>query len=180
MTSRGRGNGANLPGGNWFKWVFVLALPFGVLFAETWLNTEMLKRDLKMSTVNGQLRRLRESYDAYNVRIATLEQLDRIEVQAPDLGLVSPQPNQIKTIYYEEGRVSEAPASPPGRPILVAELEPMFPDEEPALDSTGAGERSCQTRDSNPTETGAPMGRLRETIAAACESYFGPSWRVSP
>lgn len=148
------------------RWAAVLAVPFGALFADTWLNTAMLKRDIRMSAVTEKLKRLQEEYDACKVKIATLENLERIEIEAPDLGLVPPQPNQIKTIYYQEAETAWYPAAPP---FETAESENRQSRHAPQEDSSWSSKIS-------PQQATATMARLRETIAAACESCFGPSW----
>lgn len=102
MTDRGH---AKPPGAirlSSLKWLLALVCPFAALLAETRLNTAILETDLRMGAVNAELKRLQEAQDAYNVKIATLETLVRIEIAAPDLGLVPPQPNQIRTIYYDD------------------------------------------------------------------------------
>jgi hypothetical protein len=145
----------------------VLAIPFIVLCLETRLNTAMLKRDIELGAVNAELNRLQEEYDAYNVKIATLETLDRIEIEAPDLGLVPPQPNQIKTIYYVEGEQSWSPAA---RPFEIAggSVQPAAPARPE--------DSSWSSNNSKQEEPTGPMARLREAIAAGCGSYFSLSW----
>ncbi len=112
MTGRTRPNKPGMISLPSFKWLFVLVIPFVAFFLEARLNTAVLKRDIEFGVVNAELKRLQEAYDAYNVKIATLETLDRIEIEAPDLGLIPPQPNQIKTIYYVEGDPAVNPAPP--------------------------------------------------------------------
>ncbi|MCX5770581.1 MAG: hypothetical protein NTZ09_09960 [Candidatus Hydrogenedentes bacterium] len=168
MTSRARATRTSVISLLSFKWLFVLAIPFLAFFLEARLNTTMLKRDIELGAVNAELKRLQESFDAYNVKIATLETLDRIEIEAPDLGLVPPQPNQIKTIYYVEG---DPPVSPGAPPIEIA---------------GGAGQASAPARsedsswssnnNSKQGERTSPMARLREAIAAGFGSYSSRSW----
>ena len=167
MTGRDRATRPSVISLSSLRWLFVLAIPFIVLLLETRLNTAMLKRDIELGAVNAGLKRLQEAYDAYNVKIATLETLDRIEIEAPDLGLVPPQPNQIKTIYYVEGEQSWSPAA---RPIEIADgaVQPAAP--------ASSEDSSWSSNNTKPRDPTGPMARLREAIAAGCGSYFSPSW----
>lgn len=150
-----------------FKWLFVLAIPFAAFFLEARLNTAMLKRDIELGAVNAGLKQLQETFDTYNVKIATLETLDRIEIEAPDLGLIPPQPNQIKTIYYVEGDASSSPVS---RPFDLAggTAQPAAPAPE---DSSWFSNSNSQQGE----PTGS-MARLPEAIAAGCGSSSSRSW----
>jgi hypothetical protein len=168
MMGRARATRPSLISLTSFKWVFILAIPFLAFFLEARLNTAMLKRDIELGVVNGELKRLQEAYDAYNVKIATLETLDRIEIEAPDLGLVAPQPNQIKTIYYVEGEESLRPSA---RPFEIAEgaAQPAAP----------AGTEDSSWSSNSSSKQGESMGsmaRLREAISSGCGSCFSPSW----
>ena len=167
MTGRGRASRPSVISFSSFKWLFVLAIPFLAFSLEARLNTAMLKRDIELGAVNAELKRLQEAYDAYNVKIATLETLDRIEIEAPDLGLVPPQPNQIKTLYYVEGEQSWSPAA---RPFEIAggAVQPAAPAR-----SEDSSWSSNSFKQGEPT---GPMVRLREAIAAGYGSYFSPSW----
>jgi hypothetical protein len=167
MTGRGRATCPSAISVSSLRWLFVLAIPFLVLLIETRLNTAMLKRDIERGAVNAELKRLQDAYDVYNVKIATLETLDRIEIEAPDLGLVPPQPNQIKTIYYVEGEQSWSPAA---RPFAIAG-GPVQPATRARTEDS-----SWSSNNSKPEEPTGPMARLREAIAAGCESYLSPSY----
>ncbi|HUW59509.1 MAG TPA: hypothetical protein VMZ06_00775 [Candidatus Bathyarchaeia archaeon] len=167
MTGRGRTTRPSVIPLSSLRWLFVLAIPFLVFSLEARLNTAMLKRDIELGAVNAELKRLQEEYDAYNVKIATLETLDRIEIEAPDLGLVPPQPNQIKTLYYVEGEQSWGPAA---RPFEIADgaVQPAAPER--------SEDSSWSSNNSKEGESTGPMARLREAIAAGCGSYFSLSW----
>jgi len=167
MTGRARAPRPPIIAFSSFKWLFVLAIPFLAFFLEARLNTAMLKRDIEVGAVNGQLNRLQEAFDACNVKIATLETLDRIEIQAPDLGLVPPQPNQIKTIYYVEGEQSVSPAA---RPFAIADgaAQPAAPAR-----SEDSSWSSSNSKEGGPTGS---MARLREAIAAGYGAYSSFSW----
>jgi len=167
MTGRGRATRPSVISLSSLRWLFVLAVPFLVFFLEARLNTAMLKRDIELGAVNAELKRLQEEYDAYNVKIATLETLDRIEIEAPDLGLVPPQPNQIKTIYYVEGEQAWSPAARPFE-IVGGAVQPAAPAR--------SEDSSWSSNNSKPRESTGPMARLREAIATGCGSYFSLSW----
>ena len=167
MTSRARAARPSVISLVSFKWLFVLAIPFVSFFFEARLNTAMLKRDIELGTVNAELKRLQEAYDTYNVKIATLETLDRIEVKAPDLGLIPPQPNQIKTIYYVEGDESWNSGA-----------HPFESAAGPAQDAAPAGSEESSWYSNSRFNQGEPMVRIarpREAIAGGCGSYSSRS-----
>ncbi len=82
------------------KWAIVVLIPFSVLFAETWLNTQILVKDYKKVELTTECRQLTETLNALKIKQARLENMDRMDVEAPDLGLVAPGPNQIKEICW--------------------------------------------------------------------------------
>ena len=84
------------------KWLLVLSLPFSALFFETWINTQTIENDYEMADINRRLRSLGQALDTFTVETARLEALDRIEVAAPDIGLVEPEPGQIEIVYYAD------------------------------------------------------------------------------
>ncbi len=83
------------------KWALLVIVPFSVLFTETWFNTEMIRKDYKVYDLTKQCKELAEELDALKIEQARLENMDRMDVEAPDLGLVAPGPNQIKEIYCQ-------------------------------------------------------------------------------
>ncbi len=111
---------------SWLKWLPVLILPFSVLFFETWLNVQTRVNDYELFELNQRMRELQRSLDALKVEEARLAAMDRIGVRAPDLGLVEPNPSQIKTIYRSEERDSAPPACTP--PYTVARIA-VAPEE---------------------------------------------------
>lgn len=84
------------------KWAFLVIVPFSVLFAETWFNTETIRMDYQVFEITKECKALAEELDGLKIEQARLENMDRMEVEAPDLGLVAPGPNQIKEIYCQE------------------------------------------------------------------------------
>jgi len=112
-ASRGRRRRA-VPLTGWIKWLPVLALPFSVLFLETWLNVQTRVCDYEIFEINRSTRELQRTLDALKVREAQLAAMDRIGVRAPDLGLVEPNPGQIQTVYFyaERDAVPSSPSPP--------------------------------------------------------------------
>jgi hypothetical protein len=88
---------ASLRGWPW--WALVLLPPFAVLAFDTWLNTETFRKDYETGELNKRLRELTEKLDGLKIEEARLETMDRIKIEAPDLGLVEPEPGQIRIIY---------------------------------------------------------------------------------
>jgi len=102
----------------WIKWAMLLAAPALALASDTWLNTEMLRNDYEIALINKQIKELSDTLDGLRVEEARLETFDRIEIEAPDLGLIEPQPDQIQVIYCtdEEARALDEPVSYAAQP----------------------------------------------------------------
>lgn len=83
---------------SWFLWLPVLLVPFSVLFTETWLHTRILRYGYDSSDLQVELRRLEERLKDLRGQEASLNRLDLLDAQAPDLGLVEPEPDQIVVI----------------------------------------------------------------------------------
>jgi hypothetical protein len=93
----------------WIKWAMLLAAPVMALAFDTWLNTEILRNDYEVALVSKQLKERSDTLDGLRVEEAKLQTFDRIEIEAPDLGLIEPQPNQVQIIHCsdEEARALE-------------------------------------------------------------------------
>ena len=106
---------------SWIKWAMLLAAPAMALAFDTWLNTEMLRNDYEVALVGKQKKELSDTLDGLRVEEARLQTFDRIEIEAPDLGLIEPQPDQVQVIHCsdEEARALEETFSYtalPGKP----------------------------------------------------------------
>jgi len=104
------------------KWVPVLFIPFSAFFFETWLQLQIFRRDYDAYELSRQIREINARIDALEERADELMTLERITEQAPDLGLVQPQPSQIEVVrvmenpeyradkpFYEMARVPGTP-----------------------------------------------------------------------
>ncbi len=93
----------------WIKWAMLLVAPAMALAFDTWLNTEMLRNDYEVALVSTQIKEFSDTLDGLRVEEARLQTFDRIEIEAPDLGLIEPQPDQVQVIYCsdEEARALE-------------------------------------------------------------------------
>lgn len=95
----------------WVRWVALLFLPFSVLAFDTWLGTETLKTDYEIAELNRCAKVLHEEREALKLQEANQTTQNRIAMEAPDLGLIEPQPGQIKIIYYAEADDAAFPVS---------------------------------------------------------------------
>lgn len=153
----------------WTKWLPVIMLPFAILFFEAWLNTQTIKRDYKMSELNAHIRELKERLDGLNLDIARLQNMNRIEIEAPDMGLVPAEPSQIHVLYENEPPpmqtqdfvTAAAPKTGPG--AVVEKVD----DRKGEKCSTGTATRQARL--------GAAMERLSKAITGAYVSCFGHS-----
>lgn len=165
----------------WWSWLFALAPLFAVVTFDTWLNTENLRNDYGIAALNRQLKDLQETLDGLKVKEASLEALDRIEIEAPDLGLIEPQPDQIQVIY------SPYPIGPPaarqaGNDLPGENGERTFSSEvgfliKGYLLSKGVGETSWETNSaSNLASTTPRAGDLpRKATLSDSASSVGDS-----
>jgi len=133
----------------WWSWLFALAPLCAVVTFDTWLNTENLRNDYGIAGLNKQLKELQETLDGLKVKEASLEALDRIEIEAPDLGLIEPQPDQVQVIYspYPLGAPATGQA---GNELAGEDGELTFSSEvglliKGYLLSKGVGETSWET-----------------------------------
>ncbi|MBI5092378.1 MAG: hypothetical protein HZB26_08035 [Candidatus Hydrogenedentes bacterium] len=111
----------------WAKWILVIAIPFSILFFETWLRTQSLqygfvKNDLmkKQAELNERLKELRADE-------AGLKRMDRIEAKAPDLGLVEPAPAQIKIVRVKATKSPDMEMMPVDENYSMARLSASAP-----------------------------------------------------
>ena len=159
--------------GAWICWGILLVPPFAALAADTWLNAETLRKDYEIGDINGRLKVLAEALDELHVKEARLEAMDRMEIEAPDLGLVEPQPDQIEVIYTDDrDALREEPT-----PFILAGTAGA---PNPSGRLTGlAGENEDTLWNSDPHSTMAnisPMeDLLKRVIRSACASYLGDS-----
>lgn len=152
---------------DWTKWLPVVMLPFGVLLFETWLNAEKLKKDYRMEELGSRIAELDSTLGSLKLDVARLETMDRIESEAPDMGLIEPQPSQIRVVYYEE----------PPAPREFVELTAAPPDLRPlsAPPVSGSEGETCTTEPAStrPSPSTGAMARLCKAIAGAYASCFG-------
>lgn len=85
------------------KWIPVLLIPFSAFFFETWLQLSIFRRDYEAYELSRQIRETNARIEALEERADELMTLDRITEQAPDLGLVQPQPSQIEVVRVNAG-----------------------------------------------------------------------------
>lgn len=95
----GRRIRASLAG--WSRWLPFVALPFALFFFETWLRTQQLRLDYETNRLNAAVRHLDETMNDLRVQEAGLDNIDRMQAHAPNLGLVEPTRDQIRVVTIE-------------------------------------------------------------------------------
>ena len=160
------------------RWILLVLIPFSVMFVETWLNTQTIKRDYRDYELKAQMKTLSQSLDSLRIKQATLEKMDRMEVEAPDLGLVAPGPNQIREIHCK------AHFGAPDTSVLTtfdmarsgergADVEaPGSSSDESAIGREG---ESCNSTRHFQTGYTKVMAPLRKALTGVYDSYFGRS-----
>lgn len=95
------------------KWIPVLLVPFSAFFFETWLQLQIFERDYEAAELNRQIREINARIVGLEERADELVTLKKITEQAPDLGLVQPEPNQIEVV-----RIMPVSKKPPEEPFF--------------------------------------------------------------
>lgn len=85
----------------WSRWLPFVLLPFGIFFAETWMRTEQLRMDYETNRINAGMRLLDEQMNELRVQEASLDNMERMQIHAPNLGLVEPTRDQIQVVKIE-------------------------------------------------------------------------------
>ncbi len=106
----GRFRRATLTG--WSAWLPFVVVPFVVMFSETWLRTEQLKQDYETSRITAAMRRIDEQMNDLRVHEAGLDNMDRMQANAPHLGLVEPTRDQIQVVNLESPDMDVRDESP--------------------------------------------------------------------
>jgi hypothetical protein len=108
------------------KWTPLLAVPFGVLLAESWLRVQTLHLDYKTVEFRRQIKELTLEINKLEERADQLVTMKRVEEKASDLALESLKPDRIELIYWEgpqEAELAPTPKAPQERvikPVRVA------------------------------------------------------------
>ena len=126
----------------WTKWLLVILIPFSALCFDTWLNTQMLKRDYELSEISRRERELHQILDGVSDEKATLETMAHSEITAPDVGLINPQPGQIQIVYFANPDAATADESASYR--LASQPQP---GNDPALDLKALVARVWRSRE---------------------------------
>jgi len=82
----------------WVKYLPFIAVPFAVLFCETWWRTTLLGNEYLERSFQLQDRDLRRAIENLRAEEAELVPMERIDREAPVLGLVRAKPGQVKVI----------------------------------------------------------------------------------
>jgi hypothetical protein len=82
----------------WWKCAPLLALPFGMFFTEAWLQTNILRNNYKVHELTLEQRALETSIKELSDGRSHLSRIERIDSQAPRLGLIKPLPGQRRIL----------------------------------------------------------------------------------
>jgi hypothetical protein len=122
----------------WVKYVPFLLLPFLVLFYEVTLHRQILFNGYESNDLRKEVGLLKQSIDTLRAEEASLEAMDRIKERAPELGLVKPDPRQIRVI-----RAQVSPQGTRGEPHYdMASLDPRAEDN--SADAAGSAGTNTQ------------------------------------
>lgn len=99
----------------WWKYLPFVLVPFGVVFSEAWLRTEILESHFRIGELTEKNREVQEVMRALRVEESELRRLSRIDLAAPDLGLIAPAPGQVIVIELDENWEDDEPIGEPLR-----------------------------------------------------------------
>ncbi len=87
----------------WWKCVPFVAVPFCIVFFETWMRTQILTSEYEMNVLSNRTRELRQQTDELQDERFHLRRMERIDAAAPELSLVEPKPGQIVLVRAGKG-----------------------------------------------------------------------------
>lgn len=82
----------------WIPWTPLLAVVFGLLAWDAWLNVRVRHTDYEFNQLSGERRRLIQELDEVRAREAQLKNLDVLTAKAEALGLRPPDPHQLEVV----------------------------------------------------------------------------------
>ncbi len=82
----------------WWKCAPLLVLPFGMFFSEAWLQTNILRNNYKVYELTLEQRALETEIKALSDGRSRLSRIERIDSQAPQMGLIKPLPGQRRIL----------------------------------------------------------------------------------
>lgn len=82
----------------WVKWIPVVAAPFIILLADTWLNICTWQNDYAYRQLDRQLQAVQAQLAKVSADTADMQDLHSLTERATELAMVEPSPDQIKTI----------------------------------------------------------------------------------
>jgi hypothetical protein len=129
----------------WWKCAPLIALPFGVLFFEAWLQTNILQNNYRVHELTLERRALETEVKELSDGRNRLSRIERIDAQAPRLGLVKPLPDQRRTVgesaavalsstVQDGGVVEEASRFAMARPSSLESRRLYLEDALPPMD----------------------------------------------
>ncbi len=89
----------------WVPYAPLVAVVFGVLFCDAWLNIQTRRTDYELGRLNRRMRELRAELDALRGEQAEREGIGLLGDKAAALGLVEPEPRQVMRITYDKRSV---------------------------------------------------------------------------
>lgn len=88
----------------WVPWLPLLAVVFGLLAWDAWLNVRVRHTDYEFNLLSGERHRLIQELNEVRTREARLKNLDTLTARAAELGLRPPDPHQMEVVVLRDDR----------------------------------------------------------------------------
>lgn len=86
-----------------------VALPFAISISEMWFQMQIFSNDYELTTMRTERDRNRARIERLEDRATRLKTLRKLEASVPNLGLIEPEPGQIKVIRLSESDLDPQP-----------------------------------------------------------------------
>ncbi len=86
-----------------------IAMPFAVSISEMWFQMQIFSNDYELTTMRSEHERIRDRIEQLEDKATRLKTLRKLEASVPNLGLIEPEPGQIKIIRLSESDLDPQP-----------------------------------------------------------------------
>ncbi|MEX2016011.1 MAG: hypothetical protein WD873_05185 [Candidatus Hydrogenedentales bacterium] len=154
----------------WWKGLPLLVMPFSLIFGEAWLRTQILNNDYEVNALNQRIRTLEGRLKSLRDEQVHLVRMERITAEAPDLGLVEPDPGQIVMLVAGEGGQDQALDAAAPEKLPVTQAPPILAQHLELLPEAQTAALAIAEPD-EPLAAGAPLLEVLDPDVLLSEPY---------